>query len=107
MTHLLDDPNFVLGLSELLAENKTEEFFDRVYNALCEDVDASVRHILANKKEIPFRLKQIHRMIKMYEDDDEYEKCGMLNSIVSKVTIELDDAKLHKLLDIANNALSK
>ena len=87
--HLLDDPDFVLGLSKLLADGKTEEFFDRVYTALCEDADASVRQILANKKEIPYRLKQINRMIKMYEDSDEYEKCGKLNSIVNGVNAAL------------------
>lgn len=85
-----DDPDFVKRLQGLVDEEKLDQFFDLVQEALTEDLDYTVENILSQPAKAQARLRQIREFIKRYTEAEEYEKCTPLRDIVNRVEAMLN-----------------
>lgn len=85
-----DDPDFVMRLQGLLDDDKYEQFFDLVQEALTEDPDYTVESIAANPAKARVKINQIKSFIKRYTELEEYEKCAPLRDIINRVEAALN-----------------
>jgi len=80
-----DDPDFVQRLQELVDDEKLDQFFDLVQEALTEDPDYTVAEIAGNPVKAKLKIQQIKEFIKRYTEREEYEKCAPLRDIINRV----------------------
>ncbi len=85
-----DDPDFVKRLQGLVDDEKLDQFFDLVQEALTEDPDYTVTEIVSNPAKAKTKLMQIREFIKRYTEREEYEKCAPLRDIVNRVEAMLN-----------------
>ena len=81
MSRDLDDPEFGSELQGLMDARRFDEFFQKVYEALTEDIEDCASRILANPARVGFKLNQVETLIRRFEKEEQFEKCAKLKAL--------------------------